>query len=415
MLKISTIIKYYLIWFLLIDAISGYTRIYLGITNPLFNIGYWIRGPILALFVIYYLIQFKKGELFFDELLSIILFLYFITNMLINYKIGLNNRYIYENFPYILRLQFLIFLFVYIKNRSKELFDLKEKIIFSNFIIFSISIIIGYIFGFGLESYRFEGTSKGMFQGGNSASVLNLIFFSFFVLNYKFRKSIVAVIICFFNGFIIASKSIFGFIIPIAFLTTRNFTHKNKLFFLAPLFTILIIVRTPIIEAINNSYQKRFGINIQKSMKAAEKVGGLSKNQTLNLATSVTFRRSASLINQMEKSFSDKFILIIGSSFTGQNIFWEKRGEFWFKNASMDIFDFFFKYGIIGTFLLLLILLNNFRFYQIGDLGNSVTLYLFMLYAFFGGHVIDSVTAGSLFYYFLAQNNNKLLSNNEKQ
>ena len=142
-------------------------------------------------------------------------------------------------------------------------------------------------------------------------------------------------------------------------------------------------------------------------MKAAEKVGGLSKNQTLNLATSLTFRRSASLINQMEKTFSDNFVFIIGTSFTGQNIFWENRGEFWFKNASMDFFDFFFKFGIIGIFLLFIILLNNFRFYKSGNFGNSITLYLFILYAFFGGHVIDSVTAGSLFYYFLAENNKK--------
>ncbi len=408
LIKISKIIRYYLFWFLLIDAISGYTRIYLGITNPLFNIGYWIRGPILALFIVYYLNRLKKGTIFFDELIAVVLFFYFIINMLINFQIGQSNRFIYENFPYILRLQFLIFFFVYIKNRSTELFDHKEKIIFYNFIVFSLSIIIGYLFGFGLESYRFEGTSKGMFQGGNSASVLNLIFFSFFILNYKLRKSITAVSICFFNGFIIASKSVFGFIIPILFLITRNFTNKNKLLFIIPLFLTIIILRAPITDIINNSYQKRFGINIEKSMKAAEKVGGLSKNQTLNLATSLTFRRSASLINQMEKTFSDKFVFIIGTSFTGQNIFWENRGEFWFKNASMDLFDFFFKFGIIGIFLLLIIILNNFRLYKPKNLSNSITLYLFILYAFFGGHVIDSVTAGSLFYYFLAENNQKL-------
>ena len=407
MIKISNIIKYYLFWFLLIDAISGFTRIYLGITNPLFNIGFWIRGPILVLFIIYYINRLKKGKIYFDEFCAIILFIYFIINMLINFKLGLSNRFLSENFPYLLRLQFLIFFFVYVKNRSFELFDLKEKFIFYNFIIFSSSIIIGYLFGFGLESYRFEGTSKGMFQGGNSASVLNLIFFSFYILNYKFRRSFIPVLICCFNGFIIASKSIFGFIIPILFLILRNFTNQNKLLFIIPLFLTIIVFRTPIADLINDSYQKRFGINIEKSMKAAEKVGGLSKNQTLNLATSFTFRRSASLINQMEKSFSDKFVFIIGSSFTGQNIFWENRGEFWFKNASMDFFDFFFKFGIIGIFLLLFILLNNFKFFDRANLGNSITMYLFILYAFFGGHVIDSVTAGSLFYYLLAENNKK--------
>jgi len=73
----------------------------------------------------------------------------------------------------------------------------------------------------------------------------------------------------------------------------------------------------------------------------------------------------------------------------------------------MDFFDFFFKFGTIGIILLLIILLNKFQFYKPGNLNNSITLYLFILYAFFGGHVIDSVTAGSLFYYFLAENNQK--------
>ena len=50
MLPLPVIIKFYMLTFLLIDSISGFIRIYLEITNPIFNIGYWIRGPILFLF-----------------------------------------------------------------------------------------------------------------------------------------------------------------------------------------------------------------------------------------------------------------------------------------------------------------------------------------------------------------------------
>ena len=50
----------------------------LGITNPLFNVGYWIRGPILVIFILYYLDKLYKNNLFYDELLSLILFLFFI-------------------------------------------------------------------------------------------------------------------------------------------------------------------------------------------------------------------------------------------------------------------------------------------------------------------------------------------------
>ncbi|GIS53896.1 hypothetical protein Ct9H90mP29_09380 [bacterium] len=50
--------------------LAGLT-IYSGITNPIFNIGYWVRGPILVLLLYYYLIQLKKRKLFIDEFLAL--------------------------------------------------------------------------------------------------------------------------------------------------------------------------------------------------------------------------------------------------------------------------------------------------------------------------------------------------------
>ena len=63
--------------FLLIDSISGFVRIYLGITNPLFNIGYWIRGPMLIIFIFYYLLKVKNKDLFYEEFLSLLMFVFF--------------------------------------------------------------------------------------------------------------------------------------------------------------------------------------------------------------------------------------------------------------------------------------------------------------------------------------------------
>ena len=84
--------------------------------------------------------------------------------------------------------------------------------------------------------------------------------------------------------------------------------------------------------------------NIKKSISAAEKVGGLYNNQILNRVASINFRRYASLNIQMKESFNDLQTFMIGKSFAGQNLFWRERGEFWFTNASMDFFDFFFKF-----------------------------------------------------------------------
>jgi len=404
MLNISVIIKYYLLSFLLIDAFSGFIRIYLGISNPLFNIGFWIRGPILVTFFFYYFYKLKQKKIFFDELLVIILFFYFCFNTFINYMAYPSSRVLVENLPYLLRQQFLLFLFVYIKNRMDSDKLLTSKIIKYNFVIFVISLSVGYIFGFGLESYRFSGTSKGMFQGGNPVSILNLIFFTYFILDGTLRKKIIPVSLTIFNGFVIASKSIFGFIIPIYFVLKRRALSINKLIFYSIFILTMLFSFSYLTDKAINIYEKRFGIGINKSIAAAEKVGGLYSNSTMDKVASMSFRRYASLNEQMEESLSNFNTFFIGKGLSGQNVFWERRGEFWFKNASMDLFDFFFKYGLIGTLILIFVLLRNISpAIKNSLIRDKIVVFLFFTYSFFGGHVIDSVTSGSLFYYFLAK------------
>ena len=104
---------------------------------------------------------------------------------------------------------------------------------------------------------------------------------------------------------------------------------------------------TILIDQTIELYESRFGLNIKKSISAAEKVGGLYKNQALNRIASINFRRYASLNIQMKESFTDAKTFILGKSFAGQNLFWRKEGEFWFTNASMDFFDFFLSMDLL--------------------------------------------------------------------
>ena len=408
MLKLPVIIKYYMLSFLLIDSVSGFVRIYLGITNPIFNIGYWTRGPILILFIYFYFFKFLKKNLFFDELLSLLMFLFFIINAMIYYLEYSSINMLVENLTYILRFQFLLFLYVFLKNRMQLSQELTRKIISINFIFFVINLSFGFLFGFGLESYRFEGTSKGMFQGGNPVSILNLIFFTFFLLDGSLRKKIIPVLFTIMNAFIIASKSVFGFVVPLYFALKRKALSPNKIIAYFALLITLFFSFTILIDQTIELYESRFGLNIKKSISAAEKVGGLYKNQALNRIASINFRRYASLNIQMEESFTQAKTFILGKSFAGQNLFWRERGEFWFTNASMDFFDFFFKYGLIGTIIFFLILSRvSFNSFLNSHIRDKVAIILFFAYSFFGGHVIDSVTSGSLFYYLLANTNSK--------
>jgi len=416
MLKSHFIIKYYMLSFLLIDSISGFIRIYLGITNPLFNVGYWIRGPILVFFILYYLEKLYKNNLFYDELLSLILFLFFIFNTFVFYIQSPSLNMLIENFTYILRFQFLLFLYVFLKNRMTLTLTFTRKIISINFIFFVLNLSIGFLFGLGLESYRFQGTSKGMFQGGNPVSILNLIFFTFYLLDGSLRKQILPVCFTIFNAFIIASKSVFGFLIPIVFAVKRNAMSINKIISYSISILVLLFSFSIVINKTIDLYESRFGLNIKKSISAAEKVGGLYDNQIINRIASLNFRRYASLNIQMKESFYDLQTFLLGKSFAGQNLFWRERGEFWFTNASMDFFDFFFKYGIVGTIIFILILSRiSFKSFINSHIRDKIAITLFIAYSFFGGHVIDSVTSGSLFYYLLANIDSKNANSNSGQ
>tara|TARA_B110000438_G_C15777414_1_gene634698 strand:- start:103 stop:1299 length:1197 start_codon:yes stop_codon:yes gene_type:complete len=391
--------------FLFIDAISGFVRVYLGLTNPLFNIGYWVRGPIVILFFFYYSYKlFNRNKLYFDEVISLIIFLFFIFNATFNYGIHLSTNMLISDITYILRLQFLFFLFVFLKNRMTLSLTLTKKVIQLNFITFVLSLMAGFFFGFGLEAYRFEGTSKGMFQGGNPVSILNLVFFTYFLLDGNLRRKLIPVLFTVLNAFIIASKSVFGFIFPIFFALKRRALSLNKIMIYNIIAILGIFCLTFMLDNAKDLYENRFGLNINKSIAAAEKVGGLYKNDTMNKIASINFRRYASLNTQMKESFSNSKVFLIGTSFSGQNLFWQQRGEFWFTNCSMDFFDFFFKYGIIGIFLLMFFLCRGLIPSMLkASSRDNIAILLFLGYSFFGGHVIDSVTSGSLFYYLLAK------------
>jgi len=391
--------------FLFIDAISGFVRVYLGLTNPLFNIGYWVRGPIVILFFFYYGYKlFNRNKLYFDEVISLIIFLFFIFNATFNYGIHLSTNMLISDITYILRLQFLFFLFLFLKNRMTLSLTLTKKVIQLNFITFVLSLMAGFFFGFGLEAYRFEGTSKGMFQGGNPVSILNLVFFTYFLLDGNLRRKLIPVLFTVLNAFIIASKSVFGFIFPIFFALKRRALSLNKIMIYNIIAILGIFCLTFMLENAKDLYENRFGLNINKSIAAAEKVGGLYKNDTMNKIASINFRRYASLNTQMKESFSNSKVFLIGTSFSGQNLFWQQRGEFWFTNCSMDFFDFFFKYGIIGIFLLIFFLCRGLIPSMLkASSRDNIAILLFLGYSFFGGHVIDSVTSGSLFYYLLAK------------
>ena len=97
-----------------------------------------------------------------------------------------------------------------------------------------------------------------MFQGGNPVSILNLIFFTYFLLDGKLRRKIIPLSLTFLNAFIIASKSVFGFVIPIFFALKRRAFSLNKIVAYS-IFTIIFVFSfSLLIEKSIEMYESRF-------------------------------------------------------------------------------------------------------------------------------------------------------------
>ena len=110
------------------------------------------------------------------------MFMFFVMSTIIHFLYHFSTSMFIEDATYILRFQFLLFLFVYIKNRMNLNSDFSKKVVSINFSVFVINLLVGHVFGIGLEAYRFEGTSKGMFQE-ESCFNIKLNFFTYFLLD----------------------------------------------------------------------------------------------------------------------------------------------------------------------------------------------------------------------------------------
>ena len=90
--------------------------------------------------------------------------------------------------------------------------------------------------------------------------------------------------------------------------------RPNKIIAYCTLLLALFFSFTILIDKTIELYESRFGLNIKKSISAAEKVGGLYKNQALNRIASINFRRYASLNIQMEESLTDPKTFFLGKA-----------------------------------------------------------------------------------------------------
>lgn len=402
---IKKILLLYFYSFLLLDVLMGFLLKYLNLKFFL-NPGQIVRGLLLFLLltVLFYDIQHRISKISKYLILLICFFLIFLSVLFLRFK---SLPLLFEELSYISKILFILILIYYVSKHYKYFNYNLEKIIQINFLVFSFSIILGYFTQVGLATYYYmEGTSKGMFYGGNPVSILSLVFFTYYLFNFRFKiKNILFVCIGLFNIHIIGTKAVF--IVPLIFLIYLydeiiKAKISRKVVIAFTLFPIIFISYLYIKPKAIELYERRYSKSIERSYRAYLRRERLFETPITAPLEIITHRRIMAAKIQTMFVFQNPQFLLLGFGHTGQTDFWIER-EKSFYDAAMDFFDVFFQYGILGSFLIFIIIFKT-VFYLIKNMQsdkNSIIILIMFLYSFFAGHVISSATSGTMLALFV--------------
>lgn len=295
----------------------------------------------------------------------------------------------------IIKLFFVVLLAYFIGENSDYFLSRAEKIFRVNFLVFSANILFGYVTGIGLNTYeRLDSSSKGFLDGGNSASILALVFFVYYMFNWgNSNRDKLFVLLAFFNIYIVATKVIFvtPLILGLFLFFKVKWTLKKvavTIFLVMPLlFYLVILVRPLVIEVFENRYLSTL------SRSGLYTSGADYDTNNAFLA----YRRIAYSIDQSAYQLGHIPDLLTGIGREGQKEYWGSKSA-GMDFAAMDFFDTLFQYGLLGALLIYTLFIKSLRSAWKNGLSNpfSIALFIIFTYSFFGGYVLFSATAGTM-------------------
>lgn len=379
----------------------GFLLVYLGLEGSIpVNPGQFIRALLLVC-LSYSLIKEQFQHPTTVNKLFFITFLYLLG---ISIVVGVQNGSlsgIFVDFYNASKILFVLLLAFFVQKEWRFFYAKSGKIININFLILTGNLFFSYLTGIGLETYDYAETStKGFLYGGNVASVLTLIFFIYYFFQIKKGKkyqlySILALIAIYIVGtkviFLVPGIVAFYFLLKVDW---SYFRIAAVSMVLLPLLVYLFFLTQPLFSVLIES---RYLETLQRTGLLGEEGAG-SYNELL-----LTYRRTAAAIEQLSVQINDFLGFLFGYGEVGQQAFWAVRGVYAFNFAAMDFFDLMFQYGFIGAGLFFsfagIALVNVWEKGMDKPLGVSF-LFIF-LYSFFGGYVLYSVTAGTLFAFLM--------------
>lgn len=391
----------YLSNFILLDIIIGFLINYFSVDGAL-HPGLLIRGVLLILLILKLLSDLKKGLIRGGNTLFYLL-VFLIISICINTLLRLSPIFLIHEFVNASKPIFILLLSYYVYI-NKHYFKSKTEVIFkSNYWVFILNILLSFITGIGISTYdNVTGSTKGFLDAGNSASILGLVFLIYFLFNddISFKGKLFYLSVSSYVIYVIGTKVIF--LIPailLIFVVLQIYRSKRYRFLkFALVMAPLLLTSYIIISELVNTLLPRY-LPMLKNMNLAN-VGEFTFYDFLT-----TYRRTNYAIEQTIYQFSDFESMLFGVGDTGQNEFWK---DYSFKFAGMDFFDFLFQYGLICVGFLIYYTRKavRFNFRNKNETSIKVCLIIILLYSFFGGYVLYSLTSGTMLAFLLGLNLN---------
>lgn len=379
------LVLYYFYIFLALNILIGYIEKELNLTSFLLNPGNYVRAILLVLLSISFVrssslnLRQSKIYMFFWALIGVLLLSFSVS--------GVQNDFDYESFNYLGKVLLFLLLFYFVYMNAAFFKNSINKIMSINFYVYMFNMILGLL-GVGFVNYSRIidlATIKGFFYGGNTANLLSLVFFSFFLYKEnKDTKDIINIVMSLLFVFLTLSKVIYAIPFIVLVYIVRNFSFKAVFVWFFISIASIVFVENSIIKG---KLERRLDVLNTKSSSYVK----MLENRTVDFNR----RLSYSLI-QFKHQLSNLDALFFGVNRSGQVHFWYTRYSWNF--SAMDYFDLMFLYGILFTSMLLFFMMRVIWSGFVCNLKYDVLMVISIIfaYSFFGGYVMIGVSASHL-------------------
>ena len=403
-IKIRQIVLIYFFGFLIIDLINGFLLSSVGSSMPI-SFGQIIRGifTIIFLYDIIACRTLNKNNRHIIYLLSIAP----LSIILYCFRDGSFKILPLELIALIKPIFFLLLLNQVIQN-TKYFNRYLNKIVLTNVLFYSVTIIFSYVFDTGINAYStYYDANKSFFYASNATAVIGFSFAIYFT--YQLKKRIynlffllLSLIALFISG------SMIVLIYPLFLLYFLAYKVINRPIY--KFFTTTIMILTIILfisGALNSLLFIDNALFFRYQDRAFHSINYFDKHSTINITplrwySYVSGTRAIRANEGLNNLVKEPSSLAIGY---GNAMRSKKVGEDYAgrTGSEMDFIDILLDYGLIGFILIYIPILKTITLllWRFETTSNAMMIYFIFLYSSFAGHVITAPMGGAFFALFL--------------